>query len=317
MKIVVLDASPLDQNDLDWTPLRELGEVEIHTRTAPDEIIARIAAATAVFTNKVRLDDKVLCAAPHLQFIGEMATGTDNIDLEAARKRGITVCNVPSYSAAFTAQTAWALILECTHRIGAHDAAVKSGRWTNSSDFSFWDGPLLELDGKVLCLVGTGNIGRRVGRIGRALGMKVVSAALRGRNRPESEWERVALNEALNRADFVSLHCPATPQTEKMVDAAFLSQMKRGAFLVNTARGKLIDESDLARALETETIGGYASDVLSVEPPTEENPLLSAPRCILTPHLGWASAESRVRCLATSVENLRAFIAGEAQNVVT
>ncbi|RYX83550.1 D-2-hydroxyacid dehydrogenase [bacterium] len=318
LKIVVLDAFPTDVGDMDWSGLQELGEVTLYPTTPPEQVAERIADADIVYTNKVKLPAAAFEAAPKLKLVSMLATGYDGIDLEAARKAGVTVCNVPAYSTASTAQTTIALLLELTQHVGAHNASVKAGEWTKSPAFSYWKFPLAELDGKTLLLVGTGSIGTRVGIICEALGMKVLSAQLPGRApKSESRYPRLTLDEALPMADVVSLHCPATPETRGMVDSAFLAKMKPTAFLVNTARGVVVNEADAAQALQDGKLAGFAADVLSVEPPPADNPLLSAPRCIITPHIAWGTTESRTRLMEANVKNLKAFMAGTPQNVVS
>jgi len=315
MKIVVLDGLPLNPGDLDWAPLHELGEVFVHQRTAPGQVTERIASADVVFTNKVKLTAEAIACAPNLKFIGEMATGYDNIDVAAAVAQGITVSNVPSYSSSFTAQTAIALLLELAMRTGYHSDAVRAGRWSACPDFSFWDGRLFQLDGKTLLVVGLGTIGRKVAKTATALGMEVVAASLPGR-RPGSDAQHIPLDEALPGADVVTLHCPLTPETRGLINAERLKLFKRGALLVNTARGGLLDEAAVAEALRSGQLAGFAGDVLSSEPPAVSNPLLSAPNTIITPHLGWASPEARSGLLAVSAANLKAFLAGAPQNVI-
>lgn len=315
MKITILDGTPLNPGDLDWAPIQNLGELTVFERTQPAQVAQRIQDAEAVFTNKVKISAEHLQNAPRLKFIGEMATGFDNIDAQAARERGIPVCNVPSYSSAFTAQTTIALLLELCHHVGAHSQAVKNGKWADSPDFSFWDSPLVELDGKTLLILGLGTIGGKVAKIAEALGMNVQAAELPGRE-AGSEKARVPLDEALKEADVVSLHCPLKPETKEIINAERLKLFKKSAFLINTGRGGLIDESALKAALENGQLAGFAGDVLSVEPPNSNNPLLSAPNCLITPHIGWASIEARKRCLETCAANLRAFLDGAPQNVV-
>ena len=314
MKIVVLDGIPLNPGDLDWASLRELGDLKVFDRTAPHEVLERVREAEVILTNKVRLPREVLEAAPHLRLVSVLATGYDVVDIEVARERGILVCNVPTYSSNFTAQTTWALILELAHHVGLHNEAVKDGEWSRCPDFSFWKTPLVELDGKTLLIFGRGRIGRRVERIATAFGTKVLWAQVPGR---EGHRDRVSWEEGFRKADVISLHCPLTPDTRRMINADRLSQMKASTLLVNTARGALIDEAALAEALDNRIIAGYAADVLDGEPPTPDNPLLKAPNCILTPHFAWASRETRARLLDISIENLRAFGRGQAQNVVS
>jgi len=323
MKITVLDARPMDAGDLDWTPLRALGDLTLHERTAPDDVNERIADADIVYTNKVRLSADAFAAAPRLKLVSVLATGYDVIDLDVAREHGVTVCNVPGYAASSVAQTTIALLLELTNRVGAHAEAVRAGAWSEAGIWSFWRSPLVELAGKTLVVVGLGAIGGRVAGIARTLGMEVVAARLPGRGasgrsgRSAGPFPRLPLDEALARADAISLHCPLTPETRQLINAERLARIKPTAFLVNTARGALVDEAALATALHGNRLAGYAADVLSVEPPPPDNPLLSAPNCLVTPHFAWASREARQRLLDASVENLRAFLAGRPQNVVS
>jgi glycerate dehydrogenase len=318
MDIVVLDAKPLDAGDLDWSVFDSFGVPTLYDNTREVELIERISEAEIIFSNKVKIPRAALEAAPNLTMIGVLATGYDIIDIEAAREKNIVVCNVPSYSSTFTSQSTWALILELTHHAGEHNWSVKSGAWSHQEYFSFWNFPLVELDGKTLLIVGLGKIGRYVAQIGRAMGMQVLAAQLPGREaKTDAEFSYVPLDEAIESADVISLHCPATPQTRGLINAERLSKMKAGTLLVNASRGTLVEEESLAAALRENRIAGYAADVLSQEPPLETNPLLNAPNCILTPHLSWASIECRRRILQTSVENLRAFLEGKPQNVVS
>lgn len=320
MKIVVLETLPLDaDHDLDWSPLRALGDVSLWERTRPEETATRIAGADALFTNKVRLGAAEMDAAGQgLRFIGVTATGYDVVDIAEARRRGITVCNVPSYSAAITAQTAVALLLELAQRAGLHAEAVRAGEWQRRGVWSFWLTPQIELEGKTLAIVGLGAIGGRVARVAEALGMHVLAAQLSHRpSRTESRFPRIPLDEALAQADAVSLHIPLTPDTRHLFDAARLARMKPGALLVNAARGPVVDDAAVADALNAGHLAGYAADVLTTEPPAPDNPLLTAPNCLLTPHLAWTSRPARERLLTTSIENLRRFLAGQPQNVVS
>jgi glycerate dehydrogenase len=317
MNIVILDGVPLNPGDLDWQPLRELGELVVYDHTTPEQLMERIRDAEIIFTNKVKIPAAAFDVAPRLKLISVLATGYDVVDLQAAREHDVTVCNVPSYSAAFTAQTAIALLMELTHHVGAHSDAVRAGAWSAQKYFSFWKTPLVELDEKVLLLVGTGNIGSRVGEIANAFGMKVLAAQLPGRDGSKSTFDRIPLEEGLAQADVVSLHCPLTDQTRQLINAQTLSLMKKSALLINTARGALVDENALANALQNDIIAGYAADVLDGEPPRENNPLLHVTNAIITPHLGWASLECRQRLLNVSVENAKRFLKGAPQNVVS
>lgn len=319
MKIVVLDSLPLDADrDLLWSPLEKIGDVTRHERTSGEETAARVARAEAVYTNKVRLGAAEMDAAgPGLRFIGVLATGYDVVDTAAAKERGITVSNVAGYSAAFTAQTAIALLLELSQHIGAHSDAVRSGEWQKRAVWSFWDTPMVELDGKTLVVVGLGNVGGRVAKIAEAMGMEIISAQLP--HRPEKKgdsYPRLPLDEALSQADAVSLHCPLTPETRGLINAHRLALLKPGALLMNAARGPVVDDEAVVAALRSGHLAGFAADVTAPEPPAPDNPLLSAPNTIITPHLGWASRPARERLLAISAANLQGFLSGSPQNVV-
>jgi glycerate dehydrogenase len=317
MNIVILDGVPLNPGDLDWQPLRGLGQLVVYDHTTPEQLAERIGNAEIVFTNKVKIPAAAFDAAPRLKLISVLATGYDVIDLQAARDHNVTVCNVPSYSAAFTAQTAIALLMELTHHVALHADAVRAGEWSAQKYFSFWKMPLMELDGKVLLLVGTGNIGSRVGDIANAFGMKVLAAQLPERENSKRTFDRIPFEEGLAQADVVSLHCPLTNQTRQLINAHTLSLMKKSALLINTARGALVDENALAEAVQNDIIAGYAADVLDGEPPRQDNPLLHVANAIVTPHLGWASLECRQRLLNVSVENAQKFLSGAPQNVVS
>lgn len=312
MKIVVLDSYALNPGDLSWDALSELGTCEIHERTAPEDIVARAAGAEVVLSNKCPLSAETLAQLPDLKFIGVMATGYNVVDVVAARERGIVVSNVPIYGTKSVAQHVFALILEHTQHVGAHAKAVNEGRWSKNPDWCFWDHPLIELDGKTMGIVGYGRIGQAVADIGRAFGMKVIVAS----RTAKEGVEQVSVDELFQRSDVVSLHCPQTPETEGLVNAQRIELMKPHALLVNTSRGPLVVEDDLAAALNAGRIGGAALDVLSSEPPQPDNPLLSAKNCLVTPHIAWATQAARSRLLGTVVENIRAFAAGSPQNVV-
>jgi glycerate dehydrogenase len=314
MRIVVLDGHTLSPGDLDLSPLLDLGDVTIHPRTRPEEIVARAAGAPVVLTNKVVLNREILASLPDLRYVGVLATGFNVVDTAAAKERGVTVTNVPAYSTESVAQLAFGLLLTLTHRLDRHVPAVREGRWAAVPDFSFWDFPLVELHGETLGIVGYGNIGRAVGRIGRAFGMKVLAE---DRGKPVDDGvEAVSRARLLAESRVVSLHCPLTPQTQHMVDDGFLGQMRSDAFLINTARGALIDDVALARALSERTIAGAGLDVLTQEPPPTDHPLLQAPNCVVTAHLGWATQAARRRLLHVAAQNVRAFLAGRPQNVV-
>jgi glycerate dehydrogenase len=305
--IVVLDASPAFDG-LDTEPLAALGGVVLHPSTEPEDTVGRIAGADIVLTNKVRLDAGALSHAPHLRLISVLATGYDGIDTAAATAQGITVCNISGYATAATAQTTIALLLELTQRVGEHSRLVHGGEWHRRGIWSFWIAPPVELAGKTLGIVGYGRIGQRVGAIAEALGMTVI---------PLSARTLDGLHAQLPHADVVSLHVPLTPQTRHLVDDAFLARLKPGALLINAARGAIVVDDAVAGALRSGHLGGYAADVVTTEPPAADNPLLTAPHCVLTPHLAWATTESRRRLLAETVDNLRAFQGGHPRNVVS
>jgi glycerate dehydrogenase len=315
MTIVVLDGFTLNPGDLSWDELKALGPCEIHDRTPPEEITQRIADREIVLTNKTVLDKAIIESLPRLKYIGVTATGTDIVDLDAARKRGVPVTNVPAYGTASVAQTTMALLLELVQGVGHHSRTVRQGRWSQSPDFCYWDQPLIELSGLTMGIVGFGRIGRAVAELAHAFGMSVVVFA--PSPKPAAVFARyVDLQTVFRQSDVVSLHCPLSPQTRELVNRERLSWMKSSAFLINTSRGQLIDEAALAEALNLGGIAGAALDVLAQEPPPSTNPLLQAKNCIITPHFAWATRASRQRLMQIAVENARAFLNGRPQNVV-
>lgn len=316
MKIVVLDGRTLNPGDLSWDALRALGDCTVWDRTAPHEVPGRAAQASIVLTNKTPLARDTIASLPGLRYIGVLATGYDVVDVRAAAERGIVVTNVPSYGTESVAQATFALLLELTNHVGLHAEAACAGRWLASGDFAHTERTLVELHGLTLGVVGLGRIGRAVCRIAHGFGMHLLAHAP-GAPRPDDPpVERVSLDALLARADVVSLHCPLTPATARLVDAARLARMKPGALLINTARGGLLDEAAVAGALASGQLGGAGLDVLSVEPPSVDHPLLHAPNCVVTPHNAWATRASRGRLLETAVANLRAFLAGRPEHVV-
>lgn len=315
MKIVILDAYAANPGDLSWDEFAALGELTVYDRTAQEDAAARIGDAEVVFINKVRLTDEIFAACPNLKLVSILATGYNIVDLAAAKRRGITVCNVPGYSTRAVVQMTFALLLEICQQVGLHSGAVHTGRWQSCPDFCFWDRPLIELDGKTMGIVGYGAIGTAVGTVAQALGMKLLVTARHEKPVPEGA-RFVSLPELLAQSDVVSLHCPQTAENARMIDAGALAQMKDGAILLNTARGGLLDEQAVADALRSGKLLAAGMDVVSAEPIRADNPLLTAPNCFLTPHIAWAPLESRRRLQAISAENLRAFLAGKPQNVV-
>jgi glycerate dehydrogenase len=315
MKIVVLDGHTLNPGDLSWDELRKLGPCDIHERSALEQIVSRAADAEVVLTNKAELGRSHIQHLPRLKYIGVLATGTDCVDLAAARERNVVVTNVPAYGTKSVAQTTIALLLELTQHAGHHSQTVRDGKWSQNPDWCYRDRPLIELDGLTMGIIGFGRIGRAVSELAAAFGMRVL--AYTPTPKPAPGFVRVVdLETLLRKSDVVSLHCPLTAETKNLVNAQRLSWMKPAAFLLNTSRGKLVDEAALADALNDGRIAGAALDVLSVEPPPIQNPLLKARNCIITPHLAWATRAARLRLMNVSVENVRAFLQGRPQNVV-
>lgn len=314
--LTVLDGHTLNPGDLSWDSLIALGECTIHERTPAGLTVERAADAQIVLTNKVVLDKATIGQLPRLRYIGVTATGTNVVDLAAAREHSITVTNVPGYGTNSVAQLAFALLLELAHRTGDHSISVRSGDWSRSPDFCYWNSTLVELDGLTLGVIGYGEIARHVATIARAFGMRIlVHTRTPG---PDGDGVRfVDLDSLFRDSDVVSLHCPLTPDTKEIVGPRTLALMKPSAFLINTARGPLVDEAALAEALDDGRIAGAGLDVLSAEPPPADNPLLRARNCIITPHFAWATKAARERLLSITVANIRSFLAGTAQNVVS
>lgn len=316
MKIVVLDGYTLNPGDLSWDGLAALGDLKVHERTPPEEIEKRVGTAEVVLTNKTPLNRETIRHLTGLKYIGVLATGFNVVNVEAARKRGVVVTNVPGYGTASVAQHVFALLLEIAQQAGHHAFTVRKGRWSRTPDFCYWLHPLLELDGRTMGVVGYGRIGQAVARIALGFGMKVVVADPNPPAALPAGIVACSLDELWGRCDVVSLHCPLAPETERLVNEATLARMKRGVIIINTSRGGLIDETALQAALQSGHVGGAGLDVLSVEPPPEDHPLLRARNCLITPHLAWATQAARARLLDTVVANLKAFLAGTPQNVV-
>ena len=317
MRMVVLDGKTVNPGDNPWTPLEALGELTVHDRTSPSDILHRAGSAEIVLTNKTPLTRDILTKLDKLRFIAVMATGYDVVDLEAASERGIPVSNVPSYGARSVAQFVLALILEHCHQIALHDRAVKAGEWSRAEDFCFWKTPQIELSGLKMGIIGFGKTGRRVAELAHALGMDVIVYTPRIRGTPPYKpfaWK--TLEEVFAEADVLSLHCPLKPDNVGFVNKELLALMKKSAFFINTARGALVNEPDLAAALNSGNLAGAALDVVAREPIRSDNPLLEAKNCIITPHISWAPKESRQRIMDITAENIRVFLAGKPQNVV-
>lgn len=317
MKITVLDGYCLNPGDLSWDALRRFGEVDVFDRTMVDEVVERASGAAAVFTNKTPLPDYALRRLPELKYVGVLATGYNVVDVAAAAQQGIVVSNIPTYGTASVAQFVFALLLELCHNVRLHSDAVRAGEWSRSPDWSFWKAPLTELAGKTMGIVGFGRIGRAVGRIADAMGMRVAAHDTVQQNAPEWPGFRwLELEDLLRESDVVSLHSPLFPETRGMIGRRTLELMKPTAILINTSRGPLVADQDLAEALNRGALAGAGLDVLSIEPPHDANPLLKARNCLVTPHIAWATKEARNRLMDLAVENLAAFLAGKPQNVV-
>jgi len=317
MKIVVLDGYTLNPGDLSWDGLKEFGEVTLYDRTPVHKVVERSKGADVIFTNKTPVNAEALNNLPDLKYIGVLATGYNIVDTLTAREKGVTVSNVPGYGTPSVVQLTFGLLLELCLRVQRHSDAVTSGRWASAPDFCFWDYPLVELTGKTMGIIGFGHIGRQVADVATAFGMKVIGTS---RNRTDqshrSNFKWAEIPELLEQSDVVSIHCPLTPETKGLINKESLQRMKSSAFLLNTSRGPVIIEEDLAEALNNNTIAGAGLDVLSVEPPAKDNPLIGAKNCIITPHIAWATKEARARLLEITIGNLSAYKNGNPVNVV-
>ena len=316
MKIVVLDGYGLNPGDLSWKGMEALGELTVYDRTSPSELMERSEGAEALITNKILITAENMEALPDLKYIGVLATGYNVVDIEAAKARGIVVTNIPAYSTSSVAQMVFAHILNITQRVGHYAEENSKGRWTNNADFCYWDTDLVELDGKKMGIVGFGNIGQATARIAQAFGMEVLLYTSKEQSALPQGMRKVALDELFAESDVISLHCPLTPDTKEMVNAERLKLMKPGAILVNTGRGPLVNEQDLADALNEGRIAAAGLDVLSVEPANADNPLLGAKNCFITPHIAWATKEARTRLMQIAVQNLKSYQEGYIINNV-
>jgi len=316
MKIVVLDGYAENPGDLSWGGFEAMGEFTVYDRTPAHEIVKRIGDADIVLTNKTPITEETLAACPRVRYIGVLATGSNIVDLAAARKRGIPVTNVPTYGTAAVAQFAIALLLEICHHVGDHDRAVHSGEWARRLDYSFWDYPLIELAGKTMGIIGFGRIGQATARIAAAMGMEILACDTMESEQGRALAQYVPLDDLLAAADVISLHAPLVPETEGMINRTTIAKMKDGVILLNNSRGQLVVEQDLANALNSGRVYAAGLDVVSAEPIRPDNPLLHAKNCFITPHISWAPRESRQRLMDTAVNNLAQFLAGKPVNVV-
>lgn len=316
-EIVILDGYAGNPGDLSWDGIAALGNLTVYDRTPEAEVISRIGNAEIIFTNKCRITAEVMDACPNLKFVGELATGYNNIDVAAAKERGVCVCNIPAYSTDSVVQMTFALLLEACHHVGAHSAAVHAGDWTSCPDFCFWNFPLIELAGKTLGIIGFGRIGQGVAKAARAFGMNVL--AYGPRYKPEMDengCKAASLDELFANSDVISLNCPLFPETKNLIRKENIDKMKDGVILVNTARGAMLNDADVRAALDSGKIGYLCADVATVEPIPGDSPLLGAPNAILTPHIAWAPKEARIRLMKIAEDNLRAYLAGEPINRV-
>jgi glycerate dehydrogenase len=316
MKIVILDGYTENPGDLSWDGFKKLGKLTVYDRTPREKIIERIGSAEAVIVNKTPIDKATLEACPNVQYIGVLATGYNVVDVNAAKEKGIAVCNIPTYGTDAVAQFAIALLLEVCHHVAHHSQAVHEGRWENNADWCFWDYPLIELAGKTMGIIGFGRIGQATGRIAKALGMKVIAYDEHANDSGAMIAEYVSLDELFAQSDIITLHCPLFPSTEGMINKKNIAKMKDGVIIINNSRGQLIHEANLAEALNSGKVYAAGLDVVSSEPIKGDNPLLKAKNCIITPHISWAPKESRKRLMDIAVNNLAAFIDGNPINVV-
>lgn len=316
MKIVLLDAHTANPGDLSWQPLEAIAPCEVHARTPLDQTVARCAGAEIVITNKAPLTREIIAALPDLKYIGVTATGFNVVDVVAAKERGIVVTNVPGYSTPAVAQHVIALMLEMTNHVGHAAQSVADGGWVRCPDFCYYDHPIIELSGRTLGIIGYGEIGSAVARIAVAFGMKVLASKRTWKEPPPAGVTAAEIDDIFHHSDVISLHCPLTDATKHLVGERTLGLMKPSAMIINTGRGPLVDEPALAQALNSGRIAGAGLDVLSVEPAKADNPLLTAKNCLVTPHVAWASRESRARLIDITAANLQAFLAGKPMNVV-
>ena len=316
MKIVILDGYTANPGDLSWDELKELGDLTVYDRTRPEETIARCKGADIVLTNKVVMSREVMEALPTLRYIGVLATGYNVVDTEMAKERGIVVTNVPAYSTESVAQMVFSHLLTVTNRTEHYAQQNRDGRWTRSQDFCYWDEPLTELAGKTMGVIGLGNIGSRVAQIAQAFGMKVKAMTGKRQEDLPKGVEKVTLQELLSTSDVVSLHCPLTEKTHHLIGEEIIKWMRSTTILINTGRGPLVDDEAVAKALKEGRMKAYCADVMTIEPPKADNPLIALENAYITPHIAWASTEARMRLVQVAIDNVRAFVEGKPKNVV-
>lgn len=317
MKIVVLDGYGVNPGDLSWRALEEFGELTVYERTSACDVVSRAEEADIVLTNKIRMSADIISKLPHLKYIGVLATGYNIVDVEAAAKKGVVVTNVPTYSTNSVVQMTFAQILNITNRVAHYAKASREGKWSECRDFCYWDTPLNELAGKTLGIVGLGNIGYRVACVARDFGMDVFAFTSKNSADLPDGIQKTTFEGLLGISDVLTLHCPLNASTRGMINKDTISKMKKGSILINTGRGPLVDERDVAEALKSGQLGGYGADVMCKEPPEKDNPLFSAPNAYITPHIAWATFEARTRLMDIAVNNVKAFVEGYPVNVVS
>lgn len=316
IKAVILDGYTENPGDLSWESIENLVDLTVYPRTEKDLVIERAKDADILIVNKVALTEEIIDELPKLKFVSTLATGFNQIDGKALRKRGIPLSNIPAYSTNAVAQMVFAFILELTNQTAKYTEDVKSGTWSKCHDFCYWNTPLYELDGKTLGIVGFGKIGSRVSEIAKAFGMKVIAYTPSGKKEGFDDITFTSLDEVIRTADYISVHCPLTEETNGLINKSFIEKMKKNAYIINTSRGPVANEKDVADALNSGLLAGYGTDVLSTEPPKEDNPLLNAKNCLITPHIAWAAYETRLRLMGILEENIKGFLTNQLVNVV-
>ena len=316
MKIAVMDGHGVNPGDMSWKPIEEIGQITVYPRTAPEEVVAHVGDADIVLTNKTVFNADVISQLPNVKYIGVLATGYNVVDTEAAHRRGIVVTNIPAYSTDSVAQMTFAHILNITNRVGYYAAKNSDGEWSRCPDFCYWDTPLTDLSGKTIGIVGLGHIGSKVARLAQDFGMDVFAYTSKNAADLPAGINKTTLDGLLGISDIITLHCPLTPSTRELINKESIKKMRRGAILINTGRGPLVNEADVAEALQEGRLGAYGADVMCSEPPAADNPLFAQPNAYITPHIAWATVEARERLMAIAVNNLKAFVSGNPVNVV-
>lgn len=316
MKIAVMDGHGVNPGDMSWKPFEEIGQITVYPRTAPEEVVAHVGDADIVLTNKTVFNADVISQLPNVKYIGVLATGYNVVDTEAAHRRGIVVTNIPAYSTDSVAQMTFAHILNITNRVGYYAAKNSDGEWSRCPDFCYWDTPLTDLSGKTIGIVGLGHIGSKVARLAQDFGMDVFACTSKNAADLPAGINKTTLDGLLGISDIITLHCPLTPSTRELINKESIKKMRRGAILINTGRGPLVNEADVAEALQEGQLGAYGADVMCSEPPAADNPLFAQPNAYITPHIAWATVEARERLMAIAVNNLKAFVSGNPVNVV-